>query len=311
MSDRRFRRKLLLAKVESTYGTDSVPTPELNAILAMVTPPTVYAGPTEQRDVDRGTFGAEIEYHTSLHTEITVRVELAGSGAAGTAPPIGPILRACGLAETIVVSTSVTYDPVSDSHESASLRFYHDGKLFVMLGSRGTWRLYIPARRIPYIEATLWGLHTKASDVAIPTTEDFSGFETPVPVTSNNTPTFNLHGYAGKLESLDIDAGQPLVHRDIVGDQSIEIANRVASGSITIEDPLLSEKDYEAIIEANTLGALNVVHGTTAGNIVTTSGPKVQLMRPATNELHGRIGRQFRANFTPDTGDDEVSIAFT
>lgn len=311
MSVRRFPKKLLLLKLEPTYGTDSTPTPASDSVLALDLVIRTHQGPTETRNLDRPNLGAEIEYHTSLHTELTFRLELAASGAAGTAPAIGPVLRCCGLAETIVAATSVTYDPVSESHESATCKFNLDGKLFVLLGSRGTWRLMKGARTIPHMDVTIWGMHVKATDQVMPTDEDFSAFQTPIPVSNANTPTFTLHGYSAPMESLNIDAGQPLAHRDLVGGESIEISNRVVTGQVLLEDPLVAEQDYEATVEGHLLGALQIVHGSTAGSIITIDAPKVQLLRPTEQELHGRVGRQFDVRLTPDTGDDDVSISFT
>src|SRR3989304_4563589 len=45
--------------------------------------------------------------------EITFGVELKGAGGAGATPALGKLLKACGFSETVVASTSVTYDPIS------------------------------------------------------------------------------------------------------------------------------------------------------------------------------------------------------
>ncbi|WP_444932401.1 hypothetical protein ACJJIF_22000 (plasmid) [Microbulbifer sp. SSSA002] len=71
--------------------------------------------------------------------EVTFNAELKGSGAAGTPPEIAPLLRACGLAETITAGTSVEYNLASEGHESITLYLYEDGSLYKLTGVRGTW----------------------------------------------------------------------------------------------------------------------------------------------------------------------------
>ena len=56
---------------------------------------------------------------------------------AGTAPPYGDALLACGLAETIVASTSVAYNPVSAAFSSATIECFIDTIKHQMLGARG------------------------------------------------------------------------------------------------------------------------------------------------------------------------------
>ena len=63
-------------------------------------------------------------------------MELAGSGTAGTAPRYGALLQACGLSETIVASTSVTYAPVSSAFSSATIYFNNDGIRHILTGCR-------------------------------------------------------------------------------------------------------------------------------------------------------------------------------
>ncbi len=57
-------------------------------------------------------------------TEITFKVELRGSAAAGSAPEIGDLLEACGMAETVTAGSSVVYSPVSVNDKSVTIYHY-------------------------------------------------------------------------------------------------------------------------------------------------------------------------------------------
>lgn len=72
---------------------------------------------------------------------------LFGSGAAGTAPKYGPLLKACWMSETIVASTSVTYASNIYGAPSLTIGFEYlsnDGTTalrYVMSGSGGTFSI--------------------------------------------------------------------------------------------------------------------------------------------------------------------------
>ena len=60
--------------------------------------------------------------------------------------------------------------------------------------------------------------------------------------------------------------------------------------------------------KANTLGALQIVHGTVAGNIVQVDAPKVQLLEPSYGESQQLVTIAAGLRLTPDTGDDDIKI---
>jgi len=114
------RKRLILAKTETTYGTDPTPTGATNAILVRNLEITPLQADTVTRDLIRPYLGNSDQLLAQTRVEVTFEVELAGSGAAGTAPAYGAVLKACGLSETVVATTSVTYAPVSSSFSSVT-----------------------------------------------------------------------------------------------------------------------------------------------------------------------------------------------
>src|SRR5690606_38948214 len=131
------------------------------------------------------------------------KVELVGSGTAGTAPAWGPLLRACGVSETIVPATSVTYQPITNAQESGTLHFWIGGTRQIVKGVRGDARFRFPAQGIPYIEFDLTGLYGDPAEAA-PATPTLTGFQKPVIVTKTNTPTFTINAVAMVLREFSL-----------------------------------------------------------------------------------------------------------
>ncbi|GAB4184242.1 MAG: hypothetical protein OHK0024_24410 [Thalassobaculales bacterium] len=100
-----WRNKVLLAKVETIYGTDSSPTGAANAIQATDVQLRPMEGGEVRRNLDRGFMGSSGSLLVNLHVALSFKVEMAGAGTAGTAPAYGPLLRACGMSEVLVTGT--------------------------------------------------------------------------------------------------------------------------------------------------------------------------------------------------------------
>ncbi|MDZ4095464.1 MAG: hypothetical protein U1D35_11235 [Paracoccaceae bacterium] len=73
-------QKILLAKVETTYGTDSTPTGAANAILAIDGSLTPMDGNDVSRELELPYMGADATIPAELHAKLSFKVELAASG---------------------------------------------------------------------------------------------------------------------------------------------------------------------------------------------------------------------------------------
>ncbi|MEM7668982.1 MAG: hypothetical protein AAF317_07485, partial [Pseudomonadota bacterium] len=152
-----WRDKLFLAAIESTYGNEEVPA-GAGAILAK----EIRITPMEGKDIDRELelpyFGSQGTVPSELHAKVSFKIEVAPSGAAGTPPAWGPMLRGCGIAETISAGTSVTYNPITNDPESLTFHFVNGGTRYTMIGSRGTANIEFVAQDIPYWMLDFTGL---------------------------------------------------------------------------------------------------------------------------------------------------------
>lgn len=305
-----WRKKALLAKIETTYGTDPTPTGAANAILASNVTLRPLEGGEVSRDNIQPYLGGRGEILVDTHVALEFEVEIAGAGAVDTPPKYGPLLRACGLAETINATVSVAYDPVSESFESTTIYMNVDGVLHAMLGSRGSVSMVIGKSQIPKYRFRMLGLFVAVSDTALPTT-DTSAFQTPLVASTTNTPTFTIDGFAGVLEELTIDLANQVEGRFLIGSESIQIVDRNATGSAKIELVALATKDFFALAQAKTRVPLVLQHGTAVGNRVRLDAPTVEIGRPSYEESQGITMLNLPLKLIPNAGDDELKITTT
>jgi hypothetical protein len=244
---------------------------------------------------------------------VTFEVEYAGSGTAGTAPRYGALLKACGFSETIVASTSVTYAPVSTSFDSCTIYYSTDGIRHKVTGCRGNFSLALTANQIPVINFTMTGQYNAPTDTADPT-PTYTNQAAPQIFNDTNTTTFSLFSSSAlALQTCEVDIGNEVVYRELVNsDKEVIITNRAASGSFAIEAPTLATKDFFAEAVAGNTGALSLVHGTTAGNIITLASSVVSLGNPAYAEDQGVVMLNLPFTLVPtSSGNDEISLAYT
>ena len=272
------RKRLILIETESTYGTDPTPT-GADAVLVSDLSITPQSSDVVSRNLIRPYLGASPQLLANTRVECTFSVELAGSGTAGTAPQYGKALKACGLAETIVAGTSVTYDPVSSGFESVTIHYNIDGVRHKMTGCRGTVAITASVGEIPTLDFSFTGIYNAPDDSALPT-PTYSNQADPLLFKNGNTTSFQLLSFAGSLQDFSFELGNEIVYRELIGaTKEVLITNREATGSVSIEAVLMASKDYfaSAVNDAAALGNLQFTHGSTAGNIVQFTSSKVDI----------------------------------
>lgn len=304
------KRSVLLAAIESTYGTDAVPTVAANAMLAS----NIKVTPMNQDMVERKNakiyMGKQGKIPGSRHMELTFDTELAGSGTAGTAPACGVLMKACAMQETIVALTSAAYSPVSTGEQSATIYYNVDGLQYKMLGARGSFSLKFSQKGVPMISWKFVGLFGGIADVAI-AAPTLTAWKDPVAFTSANSTPVTLHGLAAKFSEITLDIGNSMAFRPLIGTEDVSFGDRGATGKATFENPAIATKDFWTIINAGTLGALSLTHGQTAGNKVIVAGPSVQLSAPGLSSADNIEMLGVSMDLLPTAaGNDELTITF-
>jgi len=305
------RKRLILAKAESVYGTD--PTPDgTDAVLVRNLDITPISADVVSRDLIRPYMGNSDQLIANSRVEISFEVELAGSGTAGTAPRYGAVLKACGLSETTVAATSVTYAPVSASFSSVTIYFNADGLLHKLTGCRGTFTMSCQVGQIPVLQFQMTGVYNAPTDTAAPSVT-YSNQAAPLVFRDGNTSAFQLLSYAGCLMSVDFNMANEVAYRELIGcTKEVLITDRKPAGTATIEAPTIAAKDFFAASLATTTGNLTFLHGTTAGNRVTFTASQVDVANPTYSDTDGVLMLSVPYVALPTTaGNDELSLAFT
>jgi len=306
------RKRLILLKKESTYGTDIVPA-GTDAVLVRDLSVTPLQSDVVSRDLVRSYLGASEQLLANTRVECQFTVELAGSGTAGTAPRYGAALQACGLSETLVATTSATYAPVSASFSSCTIYYNLDGVLHKVTGARGTFTLNAEVGQIPSIQFTLTGIYVPPTDTAAPAVT-YSAQATPLIFKQGNTSAFQFFSYAGCLQSVSLDIGNTVVYRELVGcTKEVLITQRNVTGTVMIEAVTIATKDYfSAALTDGTTGNLTFLHGTATGNRVTLTAARADLGDPSYGDTDGIAMLNLPYTSIPSaSGNDEFTLAFT
>lgn len=302
------RKRTILAKIETTYGTDSTPTGAANAILVRNMTITPLNAELVNRDLIRPYLGASEQLLATAYVSIEFEVEMAGSGTAGTAPAYDALLKACGMSATTSAGVSVTYTPVSASFPSVTLYHNVDGVLHKITGARGNVELDIQARAIPVFKFSFTGLYNAPTDAAAPAVT-YTAFQTPLAANSDNSTGFSLFSYSGALQSMNLNFGNAVQYRSLIGAEDVLLTDRQVSGQIMFEAPTITAKDFFSVALGTTLGALDITHGTTAGNRVQITSSRVSVNNPTYQDQDGIMMMQVPVRLVPTTaGNDEISI---
>jgi hypothetical protein len=304
----RWRNRLLLVAMESTYGTAAT-TAGADALKLSELDVTPLEVELIDRELITGFYGNTEKVRGARMSRATFSVELAGSGTAATPPRFGRLLRACGFSET--ATTSVLYAPISATFESVTLAFYADGIRHTIRGARGTCGLSLNAKQIPKLNFEMTGLYTASAAETNPTAV-FGGQANPVVVSSVNTTPVSVHGYAACVESLELNLANEVVHRDLAGcAERVELTDRKPEGTVVIERPTLAQKDYFDAVDSQATGVLSFQHGQTAGNICTVNMPAINLGTPAYSDSDGVLMLSMPFMPNPVSGNDEITLTFS
>jgi len=308
------RKRLLVAALESPYGTNATPT-GTDAILVeddlKITP---LESETLERKIIQPYFGKKKQLLIRQRVKIEFSVELSGSGTAGVAPKYGKLISSCGFDETVVADTSVTYSLLSDNADIASvtLAFHADGQKHVATGCRGNMKLTGKVGEIPKLQFEFTGIYTAPTDVSLPT-PTYSNQATPLYMSLDNTGDLSINGFGSAcLEEFEIDLKNNVIYRELVGcSKQVLITDRSGEGSLMIEAPLLDDHDFFSDASTSDLGNISFIHGPDLGNSVEIIIPNAQFGAPEYGDSDGIQMLSIPFGMVPTSaGNDELELVF-
>lgn len=303
-------REVILAKIESTYNTDSVPIGSDAVLVSNLTWANEGLRMNDRAAV-RANLGKLKQIYGGRLLKVSFDVEIKGSGTAGTAPEFGPLLRACGIGETVAPATSVTYAPASSNHGSCTIYLYRDGKRIILTGCRGNVSGNLDTGAQGKLSFSLTGHVAAETDTAMVTPSYDS--TVPVPVLSAG---FSVGGYSAVISKLAFDLGNTIATPPSInatdGYAAVQITARDVTGSFDPEDALVATKDWLADLIAGTSRALTTgVIGSTAGNRYQLSMPAIALRDVSPGDRDGVTTYDVTFGAAESSGDDEFSLVFT
>lgn len=309
------RNTLVLFKIETTSGTDAVPTPAADAVL--IAEATI--NPLNANNIDRtllrAYFGASEQLVGTANISASITVEAAGSGAAATAPQWGDMLIACAAAESLLSTPNrVEYAPTSTNLKTGTMYWYDDGVLHKAVGVMGNAKFSAKVGDRAKFTFDYIGVDAGIS-AATPSAATYTAWRTPPALTKLNVVdiTLGCTYAAGALTGgtvypstgLEMDIGNAVSFTPTLSTETVDITDRQTTGSVQFDLTAAQEVTFMASVKANTLQSLGLTLGTAAGNKLIVYAPKVQLLNPTKQELNGRRMLGYQARFTPNTGNDE------
>lgn len=313
------KKTVVLVKVETTSGTDAVPTGSANAIQVMDFSIT----PLDASNIDTNPitshFGGGVQLVGTASVKCSFSVLLAGAGAAATAPAWGALLLACGCAETtgLLTPNRVEYLPATDALKTVTIYWYDDGLLHKLLGAFGNVKLSAKSGEAPKLTFDFTGLDAGVSATANATAV-LSGWKVPVGVTKANVTDINLGctyaagalsgGTAYNSTGLTLDFGNTVNFAPMLTSEQVVLSDRNVSGAVSLDLTAAQEVTQMAAVKANTLTSMGFVLGTATGNKIMLFMPNVQLISPKKEEFNGMRLIGFDMRVLPLVGNDEVRI---
>lgn len=321
---RRTKQTRIMAKLETSYGIDSGPTDALNAIL-IYEPSHEFIYDSKKREALRQFMGAQQTLHNSRFVQISGKVEAAPSGAPGTAPPWGVLMRGCGMAETITAAVSVQYTPVTDGHESLTIYYVRDRALRKAVGCMGDWDGTWTDGEIPLFGYQFWGIDAGPVEIA-PASQVLTAWKTPQMVSglASGGLKFGSAYSAGAISGgtempsrgLTMKLGNDVKQRRVISKltpngQSVEIMGRDSTASVQLELTAAQEIALLEEINGGVLTSMSFEHGVGAGQKMAIFCPSGQRLSPKDTDHDGVAHTSIDLSLLPSSGNDELRLVLT
>ena len=321
------RLKGILAKIESTYKTDSAPVVGTDGIQIeeniWAELEIGYLEENLREDMAHVSMGrAGLATPEGRYAHLTVVVAMKGCATSietSNKPEIGVLLRMAGFSETIVASTSATYSLISSGHESGTVWAYAGGNLYKIVGCRAQLsEISLVPSMIGRATFEIWGVLVVAiTDVPLPVITYPQKAAGPPTVKSAgltlnavDPSDFSSFVFETRTELATLPRGN-----DADGHGGYEISDYNPHVRTVIDVPALATFNPYTLRSAGTLFAWDIGPvGPDAFNKYKISGPKGRIVDVPGSDSDGlaMYDISLRCQHTDEeTADDAVSIAFT
>jgi len=297
---------LLLAKTETTKGTDAAPSPAADAVRILNRPwPQVDGKPIDRSVVKRTMGNLPHLINPDASIQLEIQCELKGSGAAGTPPEIAPLLKACRLVETVTAGTRVVYHPATATEHSATIYLYADGLLWRLVGAVGTAKIECQIGQPAKVTFTMSAPYQAPTAAAIPAGATYDATQ---PVVFSSADIVTEAGTSIRVGQLTLDLGNDVQEHVRIGYHQFVVANR--NPELTLNKHSVSTAaEWTALMGAQSV-AMHAQIGATAGNIVQLDAPNAVRKSVGYGEEAEAITQDVTFGLYESTSDDQFTITF-
>lgn len=322
MSEKLLRKSVILAKIESSYGTDPTPTEAANAILCSL-PEFAISGDRNERNFVRDTLSPSGFAIGAKRQTIKFSCELKGAYGDPNDPCyLDTLFQMCGLLKTVItepVVGPISYTPSSEltAHKSGTIYYFMDGILFKMTGCRGTASLNFSVGSYPMVDFSFTGLYGGPIDHEAVTAD--LAFDENLPpsclsigmaiswddglTTTNYTPV--------GVEKVTLDISNEIAEKkdmqSSTGLSEVFIGGRQPKLSLDLDVDELALIDPYEIYSGGYPVTVSFTVGSVAGNIITISTSGGVLEEPKIDNKNGRAS--YSLSMVLSGSDDEFSIS--
>jgi hypothetical protein len=300
---------LVMAKVETTAGTDAAPTPAANAFL--VVDPVFSVNPTVlDRNFAKPDFSTYASVVGRKLASVTFNVPMSGSGIAATSPSWAQLFAGCSMVETTgTAPASKVWTPITANPKTLTIYVYYDGLLHKMVGCMGTFSINAEAGNFGMASFTFTGGYVTPIASTFPTTAVLQD------VTPSQVELANL-AYGGDaslvVNAFTMEMANNIVPRSDVnsanGFRGVRISGRNPTGGIDPETEVT--QSFWSSMETSALAAFSMRIGTVAGNLVRVTAPKSQIVGVGYGDRDGLRNYDLSLAFRRNAGNDEFTVAF-
>lgn len=315
---RSIRKTVILAKVETTSGTDAAPGNTTDAVLFWVE--NLSAKIEEQfaeRDVVTGVFATPDQLPYTRRGTITFTVDLASAGAAGTAPQWGDLLIGCGMAETLSAGVSATYNDVSTALKTLTIWAYMDGELRKFAYCAGNMTLDATVGSVGKLAFTFTGLVTSvaAGTNPVPTLSAWQrpqaigpAFGTKLTLGGTMAAGVISGGTSFDWKSIQSDMGNDVQYDELVTTETVAIYGRNSTLTVVADLTVAAEVQKYADMHAGTRTSIGFTQGTAGGGKVSFFTPNAFLTAVEDNVDGNKLLTSLTFGLSALTANDALQI---
>lgn len=319
------RKTAILVQNETTYGTAATATPSTDAVLT--TEPSINLdAQLLERNYTRPSLsptqpiiGRKL-VNVGFQTELKSQDEVL-DGVSSNPIEIDPILRMAGLDPTYTVETSapssndgyVTYAPLSDDQESATMEIYVGSEVkHLITGCYASLLFEFIAGQYPMMTVDVRGKYNEPSDTSV------SGavYASDIPVQSESLSMVFGAVASTVVRSFSLNMNNEIVERPDLnsteGLKGLRISGRNPTVSFRVEKELVATWNIYAALDAGTTYATSFTHGSSDGQKILVTIPKLVLTNITEAEDAGIAVLDVEALCAANSGDgdDEFTLKF-